>query len=213
MKWLAVILMAAGLATIGWFVLDASESTMEETRLELEAAWANPVVEELSPEGAHTISEVSATSPQTSATGGSAPSTSARSGASPRAWGFLETPLGSFPIVTGVDDDDLLAGVGWLPETPKPGSGVTVIAGHRATGPEPFAHFDRLKDGDRVRIRLQDKVYTYELVKDWKIKDGEGLVIPRQTSENDLLLVTCHPRWGHGERWIYKAELIKEQSV
>ena len=68
------------------------------------------------------------------------------------------------PIVKGVDDGALAKGVGWDPNSSKPGQvGNFVIAGHRVTHGEPFAKFPKLKAGDKVVVETRTAIYRYKL--------------------------------------------------
>lgn len=75
------------------------------------------------------------------------------------------------PIVEGTDDDALGRGVGWDPETARPGRvGNMVIAGHRITHGQPFHDFPALQAGDLVQVDVPApglasgvRTYTYRL--------------------------------------------------
>jgi sortase A len=68
------------------------------------------------------------------------------------------------PIIKGVDDDALSSGVGWFPESQRPGElGNFALAGHRVTHGEPFRDFLELREGDAVYVETRTHVYTYTL--------------------------------------------------
>jgi sortase A len=68
------------------------------------------------------------------------------------------------PVVEGTDSDALSRGIGWDPDSAKPGEiGNFVIAGHRATHGQPFRDFPELRAGDLVQVELQAATYTYRL--------------------------------------------------
>lgn len=68
------------------------------------------------------------------------------------------------PVVAGVDDSALTSGVGWFPDTARPGQlGNFAVAGHRVTNGQPFADFPSLRAGDTVEVETRTHVYTYEL--------------------------------------------------
>lgn len=68
------------------------------------------------------------------------------------------------PIVKGVDEGSLAKGVGWFPDTARPGQiGNFAIAGHRVTHGEPFHEFPELRKGDRVVVETRTHIYTYVL--------------------------------------------------
>ncbi|GAA3540063.1 class E sortase [Aeromicrobium flavum] len=68
------------------------------------------------------------------------------------------------PVVAGIDDTALTSGVGWFPDTQRPGQkGNFAVAGHRITNGQPFKDFPSLRAGDRVEVETRTHVYTYEL--------------------------------------------------
>ncbi|MCD9155425.1 class E sortase [Aeromicrobium duanguangcaii] len=68
------------------------------------------------------------------------------------------------PVVAGVDDTALTSGVGWFPDTQRPGQiGNFAVAGHRVTNGQPFKDFPDLRAGDLVEVETRTHVYTYEL--------------------------------------------------
>lgn len=120
------------------------------------------------------------------------------------------------PIIEGVGKLELASGVGHLPETVRPGKkgNVSVLAGHRSSDGAVFANLPRLKDGDAVYVETKNTIQTFEVVDEWRLDGDEGLVLPsvNEETERDLLLVTCHPRWGSGERHIVHLVLTDKQS-
>ena len=67
-------------------------------------------------------------------------------------------------VVEGVGDDDLARGPGHFPGTALPGEvGNFAVAGHRATHGEPFAHLDKLEEGDPVVVETVDGWLVYDV--------------------------------------------------
>lgn len=106
------------------------------------------------------------------------------------------------PIIAGVTEDDLSAGVGHQPGTADPGKpGNVVLAGHRVTHGEPFADFPDLRAGDRVTIITRTHRYDYRLDMsgaELEVDYSEGWVMAerpdhRAVARSDRLitLVTC----------------------
>ncbi|UYM03933.1 class E sortase [Solicola gregarius] len=106
------------------------------------------------------------------------------------------------PIIEGVSDDDLSAGVGHQPGTAGPGErGNFVLAGHRVTRGEPFADFPELRAGDRVEIETRTRTYEYRLDMDGdelEVDFSEGWVMESRPdypavadSRRLITLVTC----------------------
>ena len=70
-----------------------------------------------------------------------------------------------YPVIAGVDPDDLTRGVGWYPGTALPGQlGNVAFAGNRTTHGKPFARLLELKVGDEVVIETAGAVFTYTVV-------------------------------------------------
>lgn len=118
------------------------------------------------------------------------------------------------PINEGVDDSDLVDGLGRYPSTQLPsGKGNFAIAGHRATHGEPFANFQILEVGDEVIVETLAGRYFYELVSDIKVLPEDVWVlesrpnIPALASfpqdSQFITLTTCDPRWSSEKRWIW----------
>ena len=121
---------------------------------------------------------------------------------------MLKEDVWALPILADVREGDLALGAGHYPDTAMPGEiGNFAIAAHRATNGEPFAHFDRLKTGDKVIVQTSDGFYTYELFADQKVQETETWVISAQPSgviSNPtaiITLTTCDPRWNSTQRW------------
>ena len=71
------------------------------------------------------------------------------------------------PVIQGVERPQLAAGIGHYPQTAMPDEpGNFAVAGHRATNGEPFADFERLRDGDKVVVRTSQSWIVYELKRD-----------------------------------------------
>lgn len=69
-----------------------------------------------------------------------------------------------FPIVEGVEDEELTSGVGHFKESERPGQiGNFAIAGHRITRGQPFLDFPKIRKGDKVYITTRTHEYTYVL--------------------------------------------------
>lgn len=78
------------------------------------------------------------------------------------------------PILEGVGDDVLAAGVGHFTESSSPGErGNYALAAHRVTHGEPFRRMPELRPGDEVVVTTADEVYTYVLD-----TGGDDLTVP-----------------------------------
>jgi sortase A len=66
------------------------------------------------------------------------------------------------PVLEGVDDDNLSAGLAHFPGSAEPGgAGNYALAGHRVTHGEPLRDLPDLEPGDEVVVETRDRVYTY----------------------------------------------------
>ena len=124
------------------------------------------------------------------------------------------------PVLQGVGDEQLAVGMGHFPTSALPGqAGNFAFAGHRSTHSEPLRNVDLLQPGDFVYVRTAANWYTYRLYADriveptalWVVDPvplpGEGL------SPHLITLVTCNPRWGSTERWIWWGQLAAISPV
>jgi LPXTG-site transpeptidase (sortase) family protein len=125
------------------------------------------------------------------------------------------------PLLHGIDDQQLNAGIGHFPLSAMPGQiGNFAIAGHRATHGEPFAYVDQLEPGDEVIIRTNSGWFVYVLKKDRIVKPEDVWVVdpvpgkPSAAPTQALLtIVTCEPRLGSSSRWIWWGELLEVLPV
>ena len=128
----------------------------------------------------------------------------------------LQDSVWELPISHGTDSSKLLAGTGHYPKTALPGeSGNFAVAGHRSGNGEPFADFDRLRQGDRIVIETKDKWFIYVLDQDIQVEPDEVWVLNRNPagfanatgSDKLITLTTCTPRYGSTGRWIWWGHL------
>ena len=125
------------------------------------------------------------------------------------------------PVLEGVGDAELAAGIGHYPGTATPGQvGNFALAGHRATHGEPFAYLDRLVPGDLVYVQTRGTWWTYRITGSEIVMPTEISVllpVPRQPGKKatkaTITLTTCNPRWGSTERLIVYGELTAESRA
>ena len=78
------------------------------------------------------------------------------------------------PVLEGTSDDVLAAGFGHFADTAGPGQkGNYALAAHRVTHGEPLRRMPDLQAGDEVIIETRTTTYTYELT-----SGGDDLVVP-----------------------------------
>ncbi len=115
------------------------------------------------------------------------------------------------PIVEGTDDASLKRGVGHYIGygTVKPGeTGHVVLSGHRDT---VLRGVGDLKIGDRLYVKFQGNIYTYQIRKTWiTTEDDRTVIVP--IKKPVLSLTTCYPFDYIGsapDRYIIRADLIE----
>ncbi len=124
-------------------------------------------------------------------------------------------------VVEGTTDAALALGPGHFTGTALPGQiGNFAVAGHRATHGQPFAHLDKVHQGDRIYVETAEGWFTYEVT--WNrivAADTTSIVAPvaghpeTTATQSTLTLVTCHPRWGSAERLVVGARLIEKRDA
>ncbi len=120
------------------------------------------------------------------------------------------------PMREGVDPEVINQGIGHFPGVALPGQpGNFAIAGHRSTHGEELRNIDQLQAGDLVYLRTRDAWFTYRLFKDLIVTPDSTWVVDAKpfpadptVSDHLLTIVTCNPRWGSTERWIWWGALV-----
>lgn len=210
---LGVILLAAGLACLGWVgwqyfgtnIVSRQDASKEIATLE--ESWSATAPSE----------------PETTDDAASAPPTPEPGSAQ---WLMRIPAFGDewvWPIVAGVDTSDLARGVGWYSNTSMPGEvGNFAVAGHRITHGEPFRRMLELDAGDAVIVETRDAVLTYELVSapsELTVQDTETWVLDpvpghddQQPSEEIITLTTCEDLFHSPDRSVAFGKLISMES-
>jgi sortase A len=110
-------------------------------------------------------------------------------------------------VVEGVQDDDLKNGPGHYPGTPLPGEkGNAAIAGHRTTYGAPFANVDELTSGDVITVTTMQGVFHYS-VTGHEIVSPSDVAVLNSTTDNELTLTACHPKYSASKRIVIHAVL------
>jgi sortase A len=112
-------------------------------------------------------------------------------------------------VVAGTDHDSLKKGPGWDERTFMPGEGeLTYIAGHRTTYGAPFAHIDRLDEGDVVELDLPYGSFRYRVTRS-VIVPANDLARLHSSGHEVLALQACHPRFSASQRYIVYAKPVR----
>jgi sortase A len=116
-------------------------------------------------------------------------------------------------VVEGVQLPDLAKGPGHYPGTPLPGQiGNAAIAGHRTTHGAPFFRLNELAKGDKIVVRTLAGTYTYIVSGAPFAVQPTDYGVVANTSDAQLTLTTCNPRYSAAERLIVHAKLARKLS-
>ncbi|MCI6107846.1 MAG: sortase [Tenericutes bacterium] len=71
---------------------------------------------------------------------------------------------------------------------------IIFLAAHSGTGKIAFFQYlNRLKAGDKVKLKYKDKIYNYTINSIWE-EEKTGYIHINKTKENQLILTTCSPK-------------------
>lgn len=210
---LGVLLLVAGLACLGWVgwqyfgtnIVSKQEAGKEISTLE--QSWGQP-------SGTAEDEETSTDDAMSIPDPGSAQ------------WLVRIPAFGSdweWPVVAGIDVEDLKKGVGWYPTTSQPGEvGNFALAGHRITNGEPFRRMLELNVGDTVIIETRDATLTYELTSapsQLTVQDTETWVLDPvpghedvAPSESLITLTTCEDLFHSPDRSVAFGKLVSTET-
>jgi len=94
------------------------------------------------------------------------------------------------------------------PGSVDPGrQGVAAIAAHRTTHDSPFYYLDRLREGDKIRLRTMRGTFTYQAVRMNVVKPDVDNALKAQGMQHRLVLTTCSG--GLARRLVVKAVLLR----
>lgn len=110
-------------------------------------------------------------------------------------------------VVESVALSQLKRGPGHYPETPLPGQkGNVAIAGHRTTYGQPFHNIDKVEKGDQILFTTDQGQFVYEVTEKFVVKPNQVEIL-RDTSDNRVTLIACHPKYSASERLIVVGKL------
>lgn len=118
------------------------------------------------------------------------------------------------PIVEGVSESNLNAGIGHIPGTALPGEpGNCALAGHRSyTFGKFFNRLDKLVMGDEIIITTKKEDLVYEVNKIHVVTPDDTSVLKGSKDENFITLITCTPIYIASHRLIVEA-VLKERVL
>ncbi len=130
--------------------------------------------------------------------------------------GYVEVPSIHvvLPIYHGTADETLQDGVGHLEGSSLPVGGESthaVLTGHTALpSAKLFTDIDQLKEGDIFRLRILDKVLTYEVDQIRKILPYEQKDLLRiEPGKDYCTLVTCTPYGVNSHRLLVRGHRVE----
>jgi sortase A len=123
---------------------------------------------------------------------------------------FPKLELG-VPIFHGVSEDELVRGVGHVPESGLPGDGRNIVlSGHRDT---VFRRLGELEVGDQVLVDTVDGGFLYKIVK-VRVVDKDDTTVLVERPREVLTITTCYPFRFVGsapERYVLEAVRLKRE--
>lgn len=112
-------------------------------------------------------------------------------------------------LVDGTDEASLKRGPGRDLRTFMPGQGQLIyIAGHRTTYLAPFAHIDKLRAGDEVRLEVPYGTFVYR-VRNHRVVPASDLSVLRSHGKEVVILQACHPRFFASHRYLAYAMPVR----
>jgi sortase A len=121
----------------------------------------------------------------------------------------------TIPIIEGASQANLKIAAGHLKGTSPVGeAGNAAIAAHRSyTYGKQFNRLPEVEVGDTIRVVTKDKKLTYRIINEMIVLPDDLSVLRKDPSESILTLITCHPMKNPTHRYIVKAVLVKEEVL
>jgi sortase A len=121
----------------------------------------------------------------------------------------------TIPIMEGASQANLKIAAGHLKGTSPVGeAGNSAIAAHRSyTYGKQFSRLPEVEVGDTIRVVTKDKKLTYRIINEMIVLPDDLSVLRKDSSESILTLITCHPMKNPTHRYIVKAVLDKEEVL
>ncbi|MFE1243002.1 class D sortase [Fictibacillus sp. NPDC058756] len=121
----------------------------------------------------------------------------------------------TIPIMEGASQANLKVAAGHLKGTSPVGeAGNSAIAAHRSyTYGKQFNRLPEVEIGDTIQVVTKDKKLKYRIVDEMIVKPDDLSVLKKDKSKSIITLITCHPMKNPTHRYIIKAVLDKEEVL
>ncbi|RAN86470.1 class A sortase [Bacillus sp. SRB_28] len=117
------------------------------------------------------------------------------------------------PIFAGANQSNLLAGAATVSPYQKIGQGNYVLLGHHMKDESLlFSPIMKLKKGDIVYLRDQNKVYQYR-IEEMEVVHQSQVSVMEDKGDHRLTLITCDKATATNHRFIATGSLVKSESV
>ncbi|MCM3717677.1 class D sortase [Fictibacillus phosphorivorans] len=206
MKWLAYVLIAAGITTMLYPKAKSMYYTYQEAKLleNWDSASANSLIQESSQQLDDVFSEkhrprkVDDSKIEKSSIIGKL--------------SITKIDL-TIPIMEGASQANLKVAAGHLKGTsPLGGTGNAAIAAHRSyTYGKQFNRLPEVETGDLIQVETTKKILTYKVTEKLLVLPTDLSVLQNTDKESIITLITCHPMKNPTHRYIVRAVLSKEE--
>jgi sortase A len=121
----------------------------------------------------------------------------------------------TIPIMEGASQENLKVAAGHMKGTSPIGeSGNAAIAAHRSyTYGKQFNRLPEVESGDLIQVETTQKILTYKITEKLLVLPSDLSVLQNNKDESILTLITCHPMKNPTHRYIVKAVLHKEEVL
>lgn len=208
MKWLAYLLIVAGMITMAYPKVKSLYYSYQEEQLleEWESASTNSLIQQSSEQ----LDDIFSEKNRPAKTQNSSHSTTGILGKLT----INQIDL-VIPILEGATQTNLKIGAGHLSGTSPIGeTGNAAIAAHRSyTYGKQFNRLPEVESGDLIQVETAQKKLTYKVTEKVLVKPTDLSVLQNNNNETMITLITCHPMKNPTHRYIVKAVLKKEEVL
>jgi sortase A len=121
----------------------------------------------------------------------------------------------TIPIMEGASQANLKVAAGHMKGTSPIGEiGNAAIAAHRSyTYGKQFNRLPEVESGDLIQVETTQKILIYKITEKLLVLPTDLSVLQNNKDESILTLITCHPMKNPTHRYIVKAVLHKEEVL